>query len=160
MKYKVKAQYSKELIKKTTFKYLIKSLGISFYGAASISLAIALYLFFSGNRSILLPVFCTVSVFSVLIFFRLYSHYYNGANKEFKKLEGESAWITIKENGISFTTDSDSLKWKDLHKVWSTKEAYLFFTAKDSFIICPTAGFDEEQISFINAKLEEFRIKH
>ncbi len=160
MKYKVKTSYSSSLIWRTTFKYQIKSMGWSFYSAMAISTTIALYLFFSGNRTILLPVFSIVSILAVLIFLRMFSHYFSGANREFKKMDEKTAWITFRENGISFNADSDSLKWKDLFKAWTTKEAFLFFTSKDSFIICPKADLEHELIDFIYTKLKEFRIRH
>jgi len=158
MKYKVKAFYSRKMIGKVTFQYLIKAMGLSFYIAMLLSTAIALYLFLTGNRTLLLAIFSAVSVFGILIFLRMYSHYFSGANREFKKIEGDSTWLTIRENGISLNNESDSLKWKDLFKVWKNKDAYLFFTTKDSFIICPIQGFDEEVIQFIDSKLDEFRI--
>ena len=159
MKYKVKAIYSKKMIGKTTFQYLIKTMGWSFYIAMAISTAIALYLLLTGNKTILLAVFSAVSIFGILIFLRMYSHFFSGANREFKNLEGNSSWITFRENGISFNSEKDSIKWKDLYKAWSTDDAFLFFTDKDAFILCPTAGFEEDIIQFINIKLNEFRVK-
>jgi len=158
MKYKVKAKYSKKLIGKTTLQYIFKAMGWSFYIAMAISTAIALYLNFTGNRTLLLAVFSAVSIFGVLIFLRMYSHYFSGANREFKKLDGDSTWLTFRENGISFNSETDSIKWKDLYKVWSTKDAFLFFTAKDAFIICPTTGFEEDVLKYIDDKLAEFRV--
>ena len=158
MKYKVKATYSKKMIVKTTFQYLLKSMGWSFYSAMAVSTAIALYLYFSGNRTLLLAIFSAVSIFGVLIFLRMFSHFFSGANRELKKLEGNSVWLTFRENGVSFNKEMDSIQWKDLYKAWSTEDAWLFFTSKDAFIICPTKGFEEEVLQFIKNKLEEFRI--
>ena len=147
-----------KLIIKATVRYLIKTMGWSFYISISIAAAAVIYLLITENRTILLPVFSAVTIFGILIFLRMFSHYFSGANREFKKLQGDSAWLTFRENGISFNSDSDSIRWKDLHKVWPTKDAFLFFTDKNSFIIRPTAGFDSEIIQFINDKVDEFRI--
>ena len=159
MKHKVKTIYSQKMIAGITFQYLIKAMGWSFYSAMTISAAIAFYLYVTGNRTVLLAVFSGVSLFGILIFLRMFSHYFSNANREYKKLDGNTAWLTFREKGISFNNESDSLKWKDLFKVWSTEKAFLFFTTKDSFIICPTEGYEREVIEFINEKLDEFRIK-
>ena len=158
MKYKVKAHYSRKMIGKATIQYQIKAMGWSFYTAMIISTGLALYLYLTGNRTILLAVFSAVAVFGILIFLRMYTHYFSGANREYKKHGGDTTWLTFRENGVSFNSETDALKWKDLYKVWSNEEAYLFFTAKDAFIICPTEGFEGEVIQFIENKLDEFRV--
>lgn len=158
MKYKVKAIYSRKLIGRVTLQYLIKAMGWSFYTAMIISITLACYLYFSGNRTILLAVFSAVSVFGVLIFLRMFSHYFSGPNRDLKKLKHQESWLTFRENGISFNNETDSLKWKNIYKVWSTDKVFLFFTSKDAFIICPTASFEKEVIQFIQKKLAEFRV--
>ncbi len=158
MKHKVKLSYSRKMIVKATLQYLTKAMGWSFYAAMTISTSLALYLFFTGNRTILLAVFSAVSVFGILIFLRMFSLYFSGPNNEIKKMDGNSTWLTFRENGITFNNETDSMKWKDLYKVWSTKDAYLFFTAKDAFIICPTSDLEEVVLLFIKQKLNEFRV--
>lgn len=159
MKYKVKTIYSRKLIGKITIQYLIKSMGWTFYSAMTISAVIAVSLYLKGNRTILPAVFFCVFIFAVLIFLRMYSHFFSSANREFKKMKGNSSEVIFRENGISFISETNSIKWKDLYKVWSTDEAFLFFTSKDAYIICPTAGFDTNVMAFINEKLDEFRVK-
>ena len=158
MKYKVQTYYSGKLIALTALKYLIKSMGIPFYSALFLSAAIAVYLISSGNNTILPTVFSIVSIFGILIFLRMFSHYFSGANREYKKIKGTETWLTIREQGITFHGNADPLNWKDLHKAWATKEAFLFFTSKDSFIICPRQGLGDEISDFIIARLGFFRI--
>lgn len=155
MKYKVKVTYSRKIIAKATFQYLIKAMGWPYYVAMFLSASLALYMYLTGDRTILLAAFSAVSIFGVLIFLRMFSHYFSGPNNEIKKMEKNSIWLTIRENGISFNNETDSVKWKDLYKVWWTEEAYLFFTAKDAFIICPKEGFEDEVIQFINQKVNK-----
>lgn len=158
MKHKSEALYTTGLIVRTTFRFLLKNMGISFYGAMAVALCIDIYLLATGNRTILTAVFSGVLIFGVLIFLRMYSHYFSGANKDLKNLKGKSVAVTFRENGISFDSDSESLKWKDITKVWLTKEAYLFFTAKDRYVIFPLAGLGDEIKAFVDDKLGEFRI--
>jgi len=134
-------------------------MGWSFYTAMGVALAIFLFLYSSGNRTVLLPVFAGVLILGILIFLRMFAFYFSGANGEYKKLRGSRIDATFRENGITFGAGTDTLRWKDLHKVWSTKEAYLFFVAKDKYIICPTSGLSSEVIGFIDEKLDEFRVK-
>lgn len=158
MKLKTKAKYSTGFIAKTILQYQMKAMGPSFYIAMLISLGMALFLILSRNQTILPAVFSGVSVLGVLIFLRMFALYFNGANSEFKKMSGDSVEIIFREQGISVGGSVDSLKWKDLHKVWMTEDAYLFFRSKDSFLICPSFLFDDEIHEFIERKIGEFRI--
>ncbi|MBB6482677.1 YcxB family protein [Spirochaeta isovalerica] len=158
MKYKVDLNYSTGLIARTTLSYLNKSMGWSFYTAMGISLLITLFLYFSGNRTVLLPVFLGVLILGVLIYLRMFAFYFSGANGEYKKLRGSRISATIRENGITFGTGGETLRWKDLSKFSNTDEAFLFFVTKDKYIICPSSDIDEETRSFIFEKLDEFRI--
>jgi len=160
MKYKSELNYSTVLIARATFRYLLKAMGWSFYAAIGISLSITIYLYVSGNRTILLGIFSGVIILGVLIFLRMFALYFSGANGEYRKLKGNRIEATIRENGISFGSSGETLRWKDLHKAWKTKGAYLFFTSKDSYVLCPTSDFEDEVSSFIEQKLREFSIPH
>lgn len=158
MKYKTEARFSSGLIIRTVFRYVVRAMGWSFYAALGVSASAALYLYFTGNRTILLPVFTGVTVLGILIFLRMYAHYFTGVNRDFRKLESPVLQVFLKENGISFNGQTDSIRWKDLVKAWSTAEAYLFFTSKDSFVIFPRGGLDSEAEKYIEDRLDEFRV--
>lgn len=157
MKYEVTVEYSEELIKTATRRFLAKLLGWDYLVAWLVMLAALIVLLCLGQRGWFVGALGAVLVIAALVAVMVWVVFHRRALTTLRRMETPKALFVFDDDGIAVTSDlsSGNLKWQAIQKLWCFPEAWLLFFAKGVYSTLPTGCLTDEIKQFIVGKLKE-----
>ena len=161
MKYEITAMFDEEFVRRTTRRFLLKSLGWDYFAAFFILLAIFIGMLGVGKRDWMVGALGTIVFFGFAIAVTVWCIYMRRALSTFRKMQTPEVRFAIDASGISVSSElgSGSINWQAIQKMWCLPEAWLLFVSKGAYSTIPTACLPPEAKQLIVDKLTQHGAK-
>lgn len=157
MKYEVTAEYTEQLVKTATRRFLSKLLGWEYSMLWAAMLAVFIALGYRGGHAWPMGACGSIAAILPLLYVLVHHAYSRRAIIAFRKRENPQTTFSFDDEGIGASSElaTGHVKWPAVEKLWCFPEAWLVFLGKNSYWTLPTTCLTDDIKQFITNKLKE-----
>ncbi len=143
--------YSPSLVRKATFAYWRRVVGIRFLMALILVGAALVYSLSQGDKSWVVGVEASVLVMGIAFVSTLYAVHYRNGMAKLKDMGVPEATFTAEQESFVVASGAGgvNLKWSSVTEVWCYAEFWLVLLSKAQFFTLPLSGLSAEMQAFV-----------
>jgi hypothetical protein len=158
MEYFITAEYSSELIKAVSRRFVLRFLGVGYFVAVAILIVFVVYLTLNQVNDWITGALSVVLAFGIIVPSALWWKTERTGLARLKQMDKPIVKFEFSDKGI--TVDSElgkaTVGWKSVEKIWEFPNAWLLFVGKQQYNTIPTSALSDDLKNFIRA---QFRAK-
>lgn len=154
MEYCITAEYSPELIKTVSRRFVLRFLGVGYFIALAVLIIFVGYLTLNKMNDWITGALSVVLAFGIVVPFALWWKTERTGLARLKQMDKPTVKFEFNDKGI--TADSElgkaTVGWKSVEKIWEFPNAWLLFVGKQQYNTIPTSALSNDLKNFIRAQ--------